>query len=101
VYETDDSAVIMVEIAGLNEGEYDIALTGRTLTITGERRDPAEKLAYQQMEIRYGRFRTQVYLPWAIDALHTEAQYENGFITVSLRKAQARRIPVEVVESEG
>ena len=92
VYETDDNAVVMVEIAGLQEGDFAIALSGRNLVISGERRDPAEKLAYQQMEIRYGRFRTQVYLPWAIDPAHTEAQYENGLLRVTLRKAQARRI---------
>ena len=94
VFETDDSAVVMVEIAGLQEGDFEIALTGRNLVITGERRDPAEKLAYQQMEIRYGRFRTQVYLPWAIDPANTEAQYENGLLKVTLRKVQARRIAV-------
>ncbi len=36
----------MVEIAGLQEGEFAIALSGRNLVISGERRDPAEKLAY-------------------------------------------------------
>ena len=46
VYETDDSAVVMVEIAGLQVGEFAIALSGRNLVISGERRDPAEKLAY-------------------------------------------------------
>jgi HSP20 family protein len=94
VYETDDSAVVMVEIAGLQEGDFAIALSGRNLVISGERRDPAEKLAYQQMEIRYGRFRTEVSLPWAIDPANTEAQYENGLLKVTLRKAQARRIAV-------
>ncbi len=111
VFETDDSAVVMVEIAGLQEGDFAIALSGRNLVISGERRDPAEKLAYQQMEIRYGRFRTQVYLPWAIDPTDPEALYENGLLKVTLRKAQARRIavsspddvPVDVddAESEG
>jgi HSP20 family protein len=101
VYETDDSAVVIVEIAGLKDGDFEIALSGRTLVISGERRDPAEKLAYQQMEIRYGRFRTQVYLPWAIDSRDTQAEYEQGFLKVTLRKAQARRIPVEAAESEG
>ena len=96
VYETDDSAVVIVEIAGLREGDFDISLAGRALVISGERRDPAEKLAYQQMEIRYGKFRTQVYLPWPIEGTGIEVQYESGFLKVLLRKAQARRIPVQV-----
>ena len=97
VYETDDNAVVIVEIAGLREGDYDISLVGRTLVITGERRDPAEKLTYQQMEIRYGKFRTQVYLPWPIDSTDIAVSYEDGLLKIMLRKAQARRIPVQVV----
>jgi HSP20 family protein len=100
VYETGDSAVVIVEIAGLGDGDFDISLIGRTLVISGERRDPAEKLAYQQMEIRYGKFRTQVYLPWALDSGRIEATYENGFLKVLLRKAQVRRIPIDVVEED-
>ena len=100
VYETGDNAVVIVEIAGLREHEFDIALSGRTLVISGERSDPAEKLTYQQMEIRYGKFRTQVYLPWALDSGHIEATYEAGFLKVVLPKARALRIPVEVAQDE-
>jgi len=102
VYETDESAVVIVEIAGLAEGDYDVSLVGRLLVISGERRDPAEKLAYQQMEIRYGRFRTQVHLPWALDAGGQTAVYKDGLLKVTLRKARTRRVPVAVpaVESD-
>jgi HSP20 family protein len=100
VYETDDSAVVIVEIAGLDEGDYQVSLTGRTLEIVGERRDPAAKLAYQQMEIRYGRFRAQVQLPWPLEAGEQTAVYENGFLRISLRKAQVRRVPIQVAQGE-
>ena len=96
VFETDEMAVVIVEIAGLHDGDFEVSLAGRTLVISGERRDPAEKLVYQQMEIRYGKFRTQIYLPWAIDSTGIEVKYENGFLQMMLRKAQARRIPVQV-----
>ena len=94
VYETDENVVVVVEIAGLNEGDYTVALTGRTLLISGERRDPVEKLVYQQMEIRHGRFRSQVHLPWALEPLGQQASYENGFLKIVLAKAQVRRVPV-------
>lgn len=96
VYETGDQAVIIVEIGGLTDGDYEVSLMGRLLVVSGERRDPVEKLAYQQMEIRYGRFRTQVHLPWAIDDDGVAASYRDGFLKVTLRKAQARRVPVRV-----
>jgi HSP20 family protein len=98
VYETDESVVVVVEIAGLGAGDYSVLLSGRTLMISGERRDPAEKLAYQQMEIRHGKFRTQVHLPWALEPSGQQAIYENGFLKIILPKAQVRRVPVRTAE---
>jgi HSP20 family protein len=98
VYETDDSAVVIVEIAGLRPGDYQVSLAGRTLEVSGERRDPAAKLAYQQLEIRYGKFRTQVQLPWALELSEQTAVYEDGLLKIVLRKAQARRVPVHVAQ---
>lgn len=97
VYETDECAVVTVEIAGLTDGDYAISLNGRTLTVSGERRDPAEKLGYQQMEIRYGKFRTEVHLPWALDLEEQRATYEDGLLRITLPKAQSRRVPVQTV----
>jgi HSP20 family protein len=96
VYETDDSAVVIIEIAGLQAGDYQVALTGRTLEVIGERRESAAKLAYQQMEIRYGKFRTQVQLPWALESTGQAAVYEDGFLKITLRKARVRRVPIRV-----
>jgi|YNPNPStandDraft_1061719.scaffolds.fasta_scaffold114451_2 HSP20 family protein len=95
VYETDDSVVVVVEIAGVDEDEFDIYLENRTLTIRGTRRGPLEKLTYQQMEIQYGDFHTQVYLACPVEEDKVEAAYEKGFLRVTLRKAQARLIPVK------
>jgi len=96
VYETDDSVVVIIEIPGLAAGDYQVTLTNRTLVVRGQRQEPGDKLAYHQMEIHYGEFRSQVHLPWALG--HTEdsieASYEEGFLRVLLRKAQPRRVPV-------
>ncbi len=100
IYETDDCVVVLVEIAGLSSGDYEVLLNGRTLVISGERRDPAEKLVYQQMEIRHGKFRAQAHLPWALESSGYEASYENGFLKVVLPKARTRRVPVHVTPSE-
>lgn len=98
VYETDESVVIVVEIAGLGEKDYSVLLSGRTLIISGERRDPVEKLAYQQMEIQHGRFRTEVHLPWALEPAGQQATYADGFLKVILPKAQVRRVPVRAAQ---
>jgi HSP20 family protein len=97
VYETDDSVVVVVEIAGLRQGDYELTLSNRTMEVRGRRRDPADKLAYYQMEIRYGEFLAQILLPWPLrDAdQDVEATYEDGFLRVELRKAELRRVPVK------
>ena len=104
VYETDDCVVVKVEVAGMEEGEFTISLSNRNLTITGVRHDPLAEaeglpLSYQQMEIRYGEFKTEVYLPWAIVEEEIEATYEDGFLRVVLPKVKAQKVPV--VETRG
>jgi HSP20 family protein len=100
VYETEESVAVVIEIAGLGANDYEILLRGRTLVVVGERRDAAEKLAYQQMEIRHGKFRTQVHLPWALAGTGQEAIYENGFLKITLPKAKVRRVPVRSVSGQ-
>jgi HSP20 family protein len=95
----DVAAVVKVEIAGVERANIEISFANRILTVTGTRRDPAEKLTYQQMEIKYGVFRTDVYLPWPVKEKQIEANYEDGFLEIVLPKAQGtHKVPITVVE---
>jgi HSP20 family protein len=96
VYETDHCVVVKVEIAGMEKGDFTIALSDRYLTISGVRHDPVARaqglnLSYQQMEIQYGDFVTEAYLPWDVVEDKIEATYEDGFLKVVLPKAKAQR----------
>ena len=104
VYETNDCVVVKVEIAGMEEGEFTISLSNRNLTITGVRPDPLAEaegltLSYQQIEICYGEFKTEIYLPWPIVENQIEATYADGFLRVDLPKAKVQKVPV--VETRG
>jgi HSP20 family protein len=99
VYETDAFFVVKVEVAGMQGDDFGLSLDGRHLTINGIRHDPAAKLAFQQMEISYGGFETDVVLPRAIDAESIEAVYQNGFLTVRLPKAKPRQVPIVTPEN--
>jgi HSP20 family protein len=90
--------VVTVEIAGMEENDFFISLDARRLIIGGVRRDPAAKLGYQQMEIMYGQFETDVHVPGSIDEDRIEATYQNGFLSVSLPKAEPRQVPIVSVE---
>ena len=95
VYETDGRVVVKVEIAGMREDDFVISYADRRLVIAGCRRDPVGKLIYQNMEIRYGEFRTEVRIGWALDESAIEATYDGGFLFVFLPKQALRhRIPV-------
>lgn len=98
VYETDDCVVVKVEIAGVAKEDLSIVLDAKRLIIGGVRHDPAAKLGYQQMEILYGPFETDVHIPRAIDEEGIEATYQDGFLLVRLPKAQSRRVPVTSME---
>ena len=59
VYEIDDRLVVVVEIAGMRDGDFNVTLQGQRLTISGTRRRmTGPDCAYYQLEISFGDFRT-------------------------------------------
>lgn len=99
VYETDEHVVVRVEVAGMKETDFSVSLVDRLLVITGVRQDPSPKVAYHQMEIRYGEFRTEVYLHWTVEQEDIVATYTDGFLQVMLPKATARRVRIVEVNN--
>jgi HSP20 family protein len=99
VMEDENRLYVIVEIAGMQQGEFNVALTDRRLTITGFRQMPARaRAAYHQLEVRYGEFRCDVSLPWAVDEQGIVARYEDGFLYIELPRSQAdavRPVPVD------
>ena len=95
VYETEEAIVIRVEIAGMREQDFSVALEDRTLTIRGVRSDPTERRAFYQMEIPFGEFSTEVELPAPIVNEGVEAVYRDGFLHITLPKARPQHIQVE------
>jgi HSP20 family protein len=101
VYETDDSLIVKVEVAGMSEEDFSISLSNRNLSISGVRADVACKLAYQQLEIPYGHFRTEVFLPYAVELGDIKATYKAGFLTIVLPKAQVHQVKVAEKTTQG
>jgi HSP20 family protein len=86
-YETEEAYVVRVEIAGMQEGQFEVSLENKTLFISGSRPDFPVRRAYQQMEIRYGKFETALSLPGHVNIEQVSAEYKDGFLTVILPKA--------------
>ncbi len=95
MYETEKAYVARVEIAGMREDDFEVSIENNTLFISGSRPDNNERRAYQQMEIRFGKFSTAVGLPGPINMEHAQAEYKDGFLTVTIPKATPNQVKVK------
>ncbi len=102
VFETEESILVIVDLAGVSREEITITQEGELLRIAGCRRDPqdlhtADLKRCHQMEIDYGPFERLVRISGPVDREKTEARCENGFLRILLskkEKALARRIEI-------
>jgi HSP20 family protein len=95
LFETQSDYVVRVEVAGMREQDFSVTLEHNYLTISGNRVEPHERRAYHQMEVRFGEFSTVVALPGPVDIKVSRAEYEDGFLTVILPKANPNQILVK------
>ena len=86
MYETDESIVVRLEVAGMKEEDFTISLRDRRLSICGSRADLSERKAFHQMEIPFGQFAIEIELPAPIDTERVAAFYRDGFLKVTLSK---------------
>ena len=87
VYRTEDGGAItvVVELAGIDPAEVELAVADGVLVISGKRqRKSGRGRMYQHMEIDYGAFERRIAVEEAIDAGAAEATYENGLLSIRL-----------------
>jgi HSP20 family protein len=94
MYETEDSVVVVAELAGLKEDDIEVMVLGNSLIIKGIRRDSVTKgqRSYHQIEIRRGPFERELALPVPVDPEQTNAYYENGLLEVIMTKMTGENI---------
>jgi HSP20 family protein len=101
VYYTGDPprAVIRADLAGIDPTEIELKISGREVTLSGNRRPQhAEERVYQQLEIEHGPFRRVIALSVDVDSNAAAASYEDGILTVELPIAQpepSRTVPIQ------
>jgi HSP20 family protein len=94
-YETEEDYLVRVEVAGMREADFEVTFEDRILLVRGLRPDVAERRAYHQMEIRFGKFSTAVIIPGPVDLERSEAAYQDGFLTVRLPKVKPTEMKIE------
>ena len=96
----EPKAVVNVEVAGMELSAIGIEVSGRRLTISGQRPvQETEGRVYEQLEIPRGPFRRQVDLGADVDAERAKATYEDGILRIELPlvkgAARSRTVPIE------
>lgn len=89
VLETGSGWLVKFELAGVSPDELEIIVQGRTLHISGVRRDAfyTEGYTYHQMEITYSRFYRKLQFPCDIAGAEVERHYRDGLLLVYLKSA--------------
>ncbi len=88
IYETASAVEIVVDLAGVDEDDFEVQLFEDVLVVEGSRQLPASKetAIYHTAILRQGPFRLAVPLPAQIDAEHVEARYDRGLLRIVLPK---------------
>jgi HSP20 family molecular chaperone IbpA len=86
ICESEYMLTVRMEIAGMNKSDFSINLDQSKLTISGSRVDNNPHGAFHQMEIHSGRFLVAVCLPSSINTSQVSAEYQDGFLTITLPK---------------
>lgn len=95
VYKTETQFIIRIEIAGMSQAEIKIGIEKSNLVVAGSRKEHAGQRAYQQMEIRFGEFQSIIELPKGLDLEKSEANYEDGFLTIIFPFLKAIKVKIK------
>ena len=97
---TEDSARVILELAGVPRENVRVTLQGKVLEISGRRETPRESVvtAYHRAEIFFGDFRRSVELPWEADPARVDARYRDGMLEIVLYRATAAEATDIIVE---
>jgi HSP20 family protein len=103
VYRAEDppAFTVVVELAGVDPADVEVATSSNTLVVRGvRRRGRHERVVH--MEVDYGRFERRVLLPDPVDAEAAHATYHQGLLVVTLPIAErpTRRVTVQITARE-
>jgi HSP20 family protein len=99
IAEEKDKYVVKADLPGMKQDEIKVELDDGVLRISGERRSEREEKDeaknYHYFERSFGSFERRFVLPKDTDAEKIDAKYENGVLSVSIPKTEARK-PKEI-----
>ncbi|WP_460690883.1 Hsp20/alpha crystallin family protein [Nesterenkonia suensis] len=95
-----EDLVLRVDLPGVDpENDVSVELSGRSLTISGERRDERDTEGLR--EVRYGTFSRTVTLPQEVSSEAITAGYDAGVLTVTVAGVYAKETPQRIQVTAG
>jgi HSP20 family protein len=87
IYQTEEGWLLKFDLAGVKPSDIEVSIRGRSLTVTGVRRDwaVAECRHSYSMEISYNRFSRTIELPADLQESEISTQYRDGMLLVRLK----------------
>jgi HSP20 family protein len=99
IWQGTDSTAVTAELPGVEPADIDIQVKEDLLTISGERKAPAEDgQTWHRRERGYGRFSRVIRLPYRVEPNKVEARFESGVLQVELHRPdedKPRRIEIK------
>lgn len=98
IYETNDSLILYMDVAGVEPEKLTVTATLLELTIAGERQCPvADVCCVHQLEIDHGTFERTISLPVPVEVAQITSTCKNGFLVVVMPKQEAKgKIKIKV-----
>lgn len=96
----ENAFYVSIELPGMDEKDVDLTLSGRQLTIRGEKKQESEQKdkEYFHRERTYGAFRRSIELPGEIDLAKIEASFKRGVLLVTLPKTKEAREKIKHID---
>ena len=103
VKEGDDNFVVHATLPGIKPEDIEVTVDDYVLTIKGktETEEEHKEGEYLMRERRVGTFHRALRLPDRVDVERAETAYENGVLTVTFPKVEAKRAKHLKVAVEG
>jgi HSP20 family protein len=96
VYATDDHAVILAAVPGMQPDDLELSIHENTVTLSGKientvKSEETKGATWYAHELWSGEVRRSVSLPFPVDPDRAEATFELGILRVSLPKAESAK----------
>ncbi|MGD0209984.1 MAG: Hsp20/alpha crystallin family protein, partial [Desulfomonilia bacterium] len=90
VYENSDGLCVELEIPGVNPDDVNVEVIGRTLMITGMKKDVLANrgVRYIRMERGFGKFTRELDIPERFNLEKIEAKFIDGVLKIRVTRAE-------------